>query len=495
MHYISTRDKSAQVSSAGAIAMGLSREGGLFVPAALPVLPKNAIEELAGMSYPQRAVYIMRPFLSDYSVGEIADFAARAYGPSAFDDPNIAPVRELREGVSVLELWHGPTCAFKDMALQILPRLVTSAMAKYGAGKQVCVLTATSGDTGKAALEGFAGVEGTKVAVFYPEQGVSEIQRLQMVTQRGGNAGVFALRGNFDDAQSAVKAIFSDESLRQELSARGWILSSANSINWGRLLPQIVYYFSAYCDLLAARRIVPGERVNFCVPTGNFGDILAGWYAKRMGLPVGRLICASNSNNVLTDFINSGVYDRNRPLRKTISPSMDILVSSNLERLIFDLTGDHRETAGYMRELAERGRYEVRGGIKSRIAREFWADFCGDGETMDVIGRVHRDFGYLMDPHTAVACGVFEKYAAATGDGTYTVVLSTASPYKFCGSVLTALCHRPRDGGVELIGELERVSGTRAPASIAALATAVLRFTGSFDKSELRCVVRDFISD
>lgn len=493
MHYFSTRDRNIQISSAGAIAMGLSREGGLFVPSVLPTLGRGALAEMRGMNYCQRAVYVMKRFLDDYSAGELADFTARAYGPAAFDSPDVAPLRALGDGVSMLELWHGPTCAFKDMALQLLPYLLTSAMKKYGGGKKVCILAATSGDTGKAALEGFSNVEGTKIIVFYPERGVSDIQKLQMTTQRGSNVGVFAVRGNFDDAQSAVKAIFSDAALRDELNGRGWILSSANSINWGRLLPQIVYYFSAWCDLAERGAIRDGEAVDFCVPTGNFGDILAGWYAKRMGLPIGRLICASNANNVLTDFIRTGVYNKNREFHTTISPSMDILISSNLERLLFDLTGDDRETAGYMRELAKTGRYEVSKRLSERIGREFWAGCADDDETRGAIGEVFRTEGVLIDPHTAVGYAVLKKYRAQTGESRPAVLVSTASPFKFCGSVLEALGVDTDAQGTALIGELERAASIAAPRPLRELERRAVRFTGSYDRSELTGIVRDFI--
>ena len=494
MKYISTRQSDTRVSASRAIVQGLGRDGGLFVPEVLPRVPEGAIGELRGMGYNQRAVYIMKLFLEDFTAGELDAFTRRAYGPEGFDTPRVAPVRRLDEKTSFLELWHGPTCAFKDMALQILPYLLTASMEKTGSDKDVCILVATSGDTGKAALEGFADVERTRIMVIYPQDGVSDIQKLQMTTQRGGNVNVMALRGNFDDAQTAVKEIFSDPALRQELAGRGWTLSSANSINWGRLLPQIVYYFSAYCDLLNAGDIREGEKVNFCVPTGNFGDILAGYYAKRMGLSVGRLICASNANDVLTDFIRTGVYDRNRPFHTTISPSMDILVSSNLERLLFDLSGGNgRETAGYMSALHDSGRYEVSGKIKAGIDGLFSAGCCGDGETMDVIAEAFRSHGYLIDPHTAVAFGVLKKYRRETGDDTPAVVVSTASPYKFCGSVLTALGEEPESSGVELIGRLEALTGTAAPAPLKALAGKAVRFTASCDKAELTAAVREFL--
>ncbi len=498
MRYISTRNNESSLSAAEAIACGLSREGGLFVPDTLPVLTGAELTDLGSLTYQERAVRIMGRFLEDFSGAELERFAAMAYG--SFDVREVAPVRTLRSGEHFLELWHGPTCAFKDMALQILPHLLTASMRKTGMGESVCILVATSGDTGKAALEGFRDVENTKIMVFYPENGVSDIQKLQMTSQEGGNVDVCAIRGNFDDAQSGVKRIFSDGTLREELKPRGWTLSSANSINWGRLLPQIVYYFSAYCDLVNRNAIKMGEKVNFCVPTGNFGDILAGYYAKRMGLPVGTLLCASNANNVLTDFLQTGVYDRNRPFHTTISPSMDILVSSNLERLLYMLSdGNDRETASYMEALRTEGRYRVSDVVLERIRAEFAAGFCDDGETKAVIRDAFRKDGYLIDPHTAVACGVLRKYREETGDGTPSVVVSTASPFKFCGSVLEALGNPSAGGfshgadGTELIAALERESGVTAPAPLKALLGRTARFTDCVDKDRLLDRVRGFL--
>ncbi len=494
MRYISTRDNETAVSSARAIAQGLSTDGGLFVPEALPRLPEGAIGELCAMNYRQRAVYVMKLFLEDYSVAELTDYVTRAYGPRGFDTPRVAPLRRLDDRTHFLELWHGPTCAFKDMALQLLPHLLTAAARKTGEDRKVCILAATSGDTGKAALEGFADVEGTKICVFYPRDGVSDIQKLQMTSQSGSNVLVCAVNGNFDDAQAAVKEIFADPDMRAELSEAGWTLSSANSINWGRLLPQIVYYISAYCDLVNGREISCGDEIGFCVPTGNFGDILAGYYAKRMGLPVRTLLCASNSNDVLTDFIRTGRYDRKREFHTTISPSMDILVSSNLERLLYHLSdGNDRETAGYMEDLRTGGEYTVSRRIKSAMDELFAAGYCTDAETKAVIARVFAEHGYLMDTHTAVAYGVLEKYRAETGDGTPTVVVSTASPYKFCAAVLEALGRTPEGTGPELIGQLEDASGVPAPGPLKALAGRTARFTESFDAAGLPDVVRRFL--
>jgi len=494
MRYLSTRNKKIRLTAAEAISTGLSKDGGLFVPEVLPRLPAGALRSLCGMSYRQRAVYVMQSFLDDFTTSELSDFTEKAYAAPGFDTPAVAPVYTLEPGTHFLELWHGPTCAFKDMALQILPYFLTASLGKLGETKNVCILVATSGDTGKAALEGFRDVPRTKIMVFYPRDGVSDIQKLQMTTQQGSNVGVCAVDGNFDDAQSAVKTIFSDPELRARLAGKGWFLSSANSINWGRLLPQIVYYISAYCDLLQSGKIRDGEEINFCVPTGNFGDILAGYYAREMGLPVKKLICASNRNDVLTEFIHTGVYDRNRDFYLTISPSMDILVSSNLERLLFRLSGDSdRFTSGCMAKLAESGRYEVNRTVRSALARDFAAGTCTDAETKSVIGKTFREHGYLIDTHTAVAYGVLQKYRRDSGDDAPAVVVSTASPFKFCQSVLSALGEEWRGNGPELIGMLEQASGVPAPRPLKALGSVPERFSGSVEKTELPGVVERFL--
>ena len=494
MRYLSTRDKSVRVTAARAMAQGLAPDGGLFVPEVLPGLSEGQIKSLCEMSYQQRAVYIMGAFLKDFTSAEINGFAEKAYSTEGFDTPAIAPLEKLTDDTWFLELWHGPTSAFKDMALQMLPYLLTASLEKTGETRQVCILVATSGDTGKAALEGFADVDRTKILVFYPKDGVSDVQRLQMTTQAGDNVGVLSVTGNFDDAQTGVKQIFGDTALAQELSDRGYFLSSANSINWGRLLPQIVYYVSAYCDLVNAGRIAVGEKVNFCVPTGNFGNILAGFYAKQMGLPVGKLICASNANNVLTEFIRTGVYNKNRPFHLTLSPSMDILVSSNLERLIFALSGeDDGQTAAYMRDLNEVGRYTVTTKIKAAMDELFWADFCDDKRTREVIDTVYKKQGYLMDTHTAVAYDVLEKYRAATGDETVAVVVSTASPYKFADSVLEALGESAHMPGLEQIDRLAEVTGTKAPTPLTGLRGKRRRFSGVVEPKDMIQAVRAFL--
>ncbi len=487
MYYVSTRDQSLRYTAAQAIEQGLSRDGGLFLPEQLPKLPE--LEALASMTYQQRAVTIMKLFLEDFTEEELADFAEKAYGPEKFDCEAVAPVVDLHCKTHVLELWHGPTCAFKDMALQMLPYLLTASMKKNGQEQTVCILVATSGDTGKAALEGFKDVEHTKILVFYPKDGVSDIQQLQMVTQEGANVGVYSVVGNFDDAQTGVKRIFSDEQFRQVLAERGYVLSSANSINWGRVLPQIVYYISAYCDLLNRGALTMGQPMNVCVPTGNFGNILAGYYAKKMGLPIKTMICASNANNVLTDFIRTGTYDRNRPFYTTTSPSMDILISSNLERLLFDLTGSDEEVRGYMQQLAETGKYTVSEAVKNQMQQTFVSGCCDDARTLNTIEKVYSGSGYLMDTHTAVAYTVLQDYRAATGDETPAVVVSTASPFKFCDSVLSALGQTEQAAGTAILQQLTDVTGKPAPKPLAALAGKAVRFTQVTEKEAMTDVV------
>ena len=490
MNYYSTRDHQQIVSAAQAIACGLAPDGGLFVPESLPEVSAQQLQALCGMTYQQRAVTIMRPFLSEFTDTELERFTAAAYG-SQFDDPAVAPVHRLDDTTAFLELWHGPTCAFKDMALQILPYLLTASLKKCGEQRQVCILVATSGDTGKAALQGFADVPGTKILVFYPYSGVSEIQRLQMVTQTGDNVAVSAVRGNFDDAQTGVKQIFGDKAFAAELSQRGWFLSSANSINWGRLLPQIVYYFSAYCDLVAEGTITLGETINIVVPTGNFGNILAAYYAFCMGLPVHRFVCASNENNVLTDFLQTGTYDKKRPFHCTTSPSMDILVSSNLERLLYAMSGGQEEkVCAWMRDLNEKGTYTVDEKTRERIQARFSAGWCSDEEAARTIASLQEEKGYLCDPHTAVAVCVYEKYRRETGDTHHTVIASTASAYKFPQSVLNALGEEMQGDGFALAARLAEKTGTSIPAPIASLQEKSVRFTDVTAVSGMREAVR-----
>ena len=493
MHYVSTRDSSRRLTASQAIVEGLSRDGGLYLPESIPQLTLADIRALARLSYPERAAKIMKLYLEEFSEEELLGFAQKAYGPAKFDTSAAAPVVQLADNTYIQELWHGPTCAFKDMALQMLPYLLTASLKKTGEEKTVCILVATSGDTGKAALEGFRDVDRTKILVFYPDGGVSEIQKLQMVTQEGRNVGVCAVRGNFDDAQTGVKRIFSDAQLRGTLASRGYFLSSANSINWGRVLPQIVYYVSSYCDLLASGAIEEGQTVNVCVPTGNFGNILSGFYAKKMGVPIGRLICASNENNVLTDFIRTGTYDRNRPFYQTASPSMDILISSNLERLLYLLSGSDEEVRGYMQALAETGRYTVSERVFRAVQAEFSCGFCTDAQGAQTIGKTFREKNYLLDTHTAVACTVLEGYRAETGDGTLTVVESTASPFKFCASVLDALGVTEHQPGTKVLGQLTAVTGREAPLPLASLAGKTPRFGEVADKTAMQSIVTEFL--
>lgn len=497
MLYRSTRDKTIKIESAQAIKTGLSKDGGLFVPETLPAVSSAEIEAMAHMSYGDRAVFVLSKFLTDFDLFELKECVDLAYNKEKFETDTIAPVYKLNNSVYFLELWHGPTCAFKDMALQILPHLLTKSIQKCGSDKECVILVATSGDTGKAALEGFKDVNKTRIFVFYPERGVSEIQKLQMITQDGNNVGVAAVAGNFDDAQTGVKKIFTDKDYEEILAVNGFELSSANSINWGRLVPQIVYYFSAYADLVKSEEIKLGDKINFAVPTGNFGNILAGYYAKQMGLPVNKFICASNENNVLTEFINTGVYDRNRKFFTTISPSMDILVSSNLERLLFNVTGDDdKQVKGYMDALAAEGKYTVRADVLAKIKDNFYAGYCDDDATMAAIKAVNDEYSYVMDPHTAVGKCVYEQYAAETGDTTKTVIASTASPFKFNQSVLIALEGLASVAGkneFELLDLLAQKSNMRIPKSLAELKTKPRLFSLSCEKQQMQQVVSEFL--
>ena len=493
MRYISTRDNSVQYTASQAIAQGLAKDGGLLTPFYIPKLPNKALEDLKSMAYQQRAVYIMKQFLEEFSVKELTDFANAAYGPEKFDSPAVAPVHTVDGSTHCLELWHGPTCAFKDMALQMLPHLLSASLVKTEEDKTVCILVATSGDTGKGALEGFKNVPRTKILVFYPKDGVSQVQELQMVTQEGSNVGVAAVVGNFDDAQTGVKKLFSNEKVRRDLERKGYFFSSANSINWGRVLPQIVYYISAYCDLLRDEKIAPGQTVNVCVPTGNFGNILAAYYAREMGLPIDQLICASNRNNVLTGFLREGVYDRNRTFYNTMSPSMDILISSNLERLLLALTQDTAEVAHYMNQLSEMGKYQVGDRVKDKLQRRFKGYFCDDQETQRVIRAMFEANGYLIDTHTAVAFSALEQYRQETGDDTPAIVASTASPFKFCSSVLAALGETSAASGLDALDQLTARTGQPAPAPLAGLRDKKVRFTQVVEKEHMVDAVRSLL--
>lgn len=492
MKYYSTRDTKNIVSAAQAIATGLSPDGGLFLPTTIPTVTEKELLALLKMDYRERAVDIMGRYLDEFSADELRGFVKEAYSEN-YNCASIAPVHFMNDNTAFLELWHGPTCAFKDMALQMLPLLMTASQKKLGEKRRVCILVATSGDTGKAALEGFADVEGTSIVVFYPRDGVSDVQKLQMTTQRGENVFVCAVDGNFDDAQTGVKIIFNDTDFEKKLNEHNCFLSSANSINWGRLLPQVVYYFSAYCDFVNSGKIKMGDEIDFCVPTGNFGDILAGWYAKRMGLPVRKLICASNSNNVLTDFINTGVYDRNRQFHTTISPSMDILVSSNLERLLFMLSDD-KVTAGWMDELKTTGKYSVGDKVLEDIQNDFACGCCTDEVAKQVINDTFTNFGYLMDTHTADAYGVL-KALREKGESFPTVVVSTASPFKFADSVLDALGENGNMSGNELIDNLASLTKVPAPKPLADIGNRQVRFSECTQKENMSEVVMRFLSN
>ncbi len=486
MQYLSTRDSKCRVESTQAISRGISAEGGLFVPETLPSITLDTIQSMTGMSYVERAKYVLSLFLTDFTPEEIAYCAENAYTTEKFGSDKIAQISKVEPGEYLLELWHGPTCAFKDMALQILPYLLTTSAKKAAAGKEIVILVATSGDTGKAALEGFKDVPGTKMVVFYPQDGVSQMQKRQMTTQEGGNVAVCAIEGNFDDAQTGVKKIFTDQAVVEKLAQHSMIFSSANSINWGRLLPQVVYYLSTYAELVKAGEIQLGEAINVVVPTGNFGNILAAYYAKKMGLPVNKLICASNANNVLTDFLTTGVYDRNRAFYATTSPSMDILISSNLERLLYDLCGrDDATIRDWFGQLGKTGRYEVSQEVKDQIKELFWAGCCDDEGTKQTIGDTFRKDHYLCDTHTAVAVNVYRQYKEATGDETKTVIASTASPYKFASSVLGAITDNIPEDEYAQIDELNRISGLPVPKALAELKNKPVRFTGSIEKSEM----------
>ncbi len=495
MMYSSTRNRSCQVTAAQAIARGISAEGGLFVPEEFPVWSLERLSSLVGKSYQEKAKAILADFLTDFTPEELSRCVEQAYTAEKFDSEEIAEISKVGEKAYLLELWHGPTCAFKDMALQLLPHLLTVSAQKTEPGKEIVVLVATSGDTGKAALEGFQDVPGTRMLVFYPEDGVSNMQKRQMTTQEGKNVSVCAIRGNFDDAQTGVKKIFTDPEILAELDKNGQKFSSANSINWGRLVPQIVYYIAAYTALVEQEEIQMGETVNVAVPTGNFGNILAAYYAKQMGLPIGKLICASNRNKVLTDFINTGVYDRNREFFTTSSPSMDILISSNLERLLYELSGrDDGEIREWFGKLSADGKYQVPAAVLTKLQEEFAGGFCDDADTAKTIGDTFQEYGYLCDTHTAVAVRVWEDYVKNTGDDTKTIIASTASPYKFTADVLKAITDQPLpEDDFEQADLLAELSGMTPPASLLALKEKPVRFTGSVSKEEMAARVREML--
>ncbi|MGI5893345.1 MAG: threonine synthase [Candidatus Merdivicinus sp.] len=496
MYYNSTRDKSCRITAAQAIARGISAEGGLFVPEELPKFDVEKLNALLGKSYAEKAEKILAEFLTDFTSEELSRCVNRAYTTEKFDSENIAEISKVGENNYLLELWHGPTCAFKDMALQLLPHLMTVSAAKTEPGQEIVVLVATSGDTGKAALEGFKDVPGTRMLVFYPENGVSNMQKRQMTTQEGKNLAVCAIQGNFDDAQTGVKQIFTNPAIQERLAANHQKFSSANSINWGRLVPQIVYYIAAYTSLVDQGEIEMGEVVNVAVPTGNFGNILAAYYAKKMGLPIGMLICASNRNKVLTDFIQTGTYDRNRDFYTTTSPSMDILISSNLERLLYDLCGqDDLMIREWFGELSRNGKYTVSADVKAKLQAEFAGGFCDDEQTAETIGNTFREYGYLCDTHTAVAVKVCEDYRRKTGDTRKTIIASTASPYKFTADVLKAVTDRPiPEDDFEQVALLAEISGMTPPESLLALRDKQIRFTGSVSKENMVSSVLELLN-
>ncbi len=498
MEFASTRDKNLSVTAAHAIKTGLAPDGGLFVPKEIPHITKEEIVALSQMSYQERTVFILKQFLTDFTEEELTECAKAAYNKDKFETEAIAPLYKLSGNVYFLELWHGPTCAFKDMALQILPHLLRKSVTKTGETKEIVILVATSGDTGKAALEGFKDVPGTRIIVFYPENGVSSMQKRQMITQEGNNVDVAAVCGNFDDAQTGVKIIFGDKEYAEVLERNNFMLSSANSINWGRLVPQIVYYFSAYCNMVKNEEIKVGEPVNFVVPTGNFGNILAAYYAMEMGLPVHKLICASNENNVLTDFIKNGVYDKNRPFKTTFSPSMAILISSHLQRFLYQVTGcDDARIQAWMKELSENGRYEIPDVTKAKIKEIFYGGFCDDAATLKTIHDVNEAHGYVMDTHTAVAKCVYDAYQTETGDETKTVIVSTASPFKFGDKVLSAIAGYGAEEGLDdftLLETLAEKAQLSIPASLSELKTKPIIFTTTCEKTEMYDVVSHMLN-
>ena len=489
--YNSTRSKGTAVKASEAILKGLADDGGLFVPDHIPALDKS-LKELSQMDYRQVAYEVMKLYFTDFTESELKTCIDRAYD-SKFDTEVIAPLAEA-ENAYYLELFHGPTIAFKDMALSILPLLMITSARKNAIKNEIVILTATSGDTGKAALAGFADVEGTRIVVFYPKNGVSPIQEKQMVTQKGKNTFVVGIHGNFDDAQTGVKKIFSDKELAKEMEENGFQFSSANSINIGRLIPQVCYYVYAYVTLLKEGKIADGEKINVTVPTGNFGNILAAFYAKNMGLPIDKLICASNDNKVLYDFFRTGVYDRNREFVLTSSPSMDILISSNLERLIYWIAGnDAEENRGLMAALTGEGRYEITDEMKGAL-KDFYGNYADEAETAAEIKRLYEDCGYVIDTHTAVASAVYRKYVEETGDHTKTVIASTASPFKFTRSVMNAIDGKyDAMGDFELVDELSRIANVRVPQAIEEIRTAPVLHDTQCETAEMKDTVKKFL--
>ncbi len=491
MNYSSTRstNKGEKVSAAQAIKQGLANDGGLFMPESVPTLSIGDIEKLIDKSYVERATEILSMFLTDYTKEELLADCKAAYSEERFVG-GAAPLRSIDGKVFSLELWHGPTCAFKDMALQIMPRLLCRALEKTGEKRDTMILVATSGDTGKAALEGYRDIDKIRIKVFYPVDGVSRVQKLQMATQGGNNVDVCAIHGNFDDAQTGVKKIFADCEIAKELNDKGIFLSSANSINWGRLAPQIVYYVSAYCDMVKMGEIKLGDKIDVCVPTGNFGNIFAAYIAKMMGLPIDKFVCASNKNNILTDFLATGTYDRNRKFYTTMSPSMDILISSNLERLLYTLAGAEK-TAAYMKELNTTGKYTLDADTKAKIDENFYGYCCDEQGTAKTIRETFDKYGYLCDTHTAVGLSCARQYAAEHGSNKI-VLASTASPYKFANDVYTAVSGHTAADELSALTELSAYTNTEIPAPLADIDKREVRFTKTINASDMPADVMSF---
>jgi len=497
MQYVSTRNKTLKVSSMEAIKYGISQEGGLFVPIKIPSLTDDLLNLMAKSDYAGRAAALLAQFLPEYSREDIDESTKGAYNEKTFDSPSIAPVVKLSEDLFSLELWHGPTCAFKDIALQVLPKLMTKALKNTQENAKIAILVATSGDTGKAALEGFKDVDQTSIIVFYPENGVSDMQWLQMVSQEGTNVHVAAIEGNFDDAQTAVKSIFADEELKIRMANANLRFSSANSINWGRLVPQIVYYISAYIDMIENKWLEKGESFNVAVPTGNFGNILAAYYAKASGLPIHKLICASNSNNVLADFLNTGVYDARRKFFNTVSPSMDILISSNLERLLFELANrDDAKVRSWMTDLKENQRFDIEKEALNRLESMFWGGWADESQTKMAINSTHKTLNYVLDPHTAVAKWVLDEYRNQMGDYRKCLLVSTASPFKFADDVLKALNYGDTTEVLDKFDRLDllsEVSGMNVPAALVQLKGKKIIHTTRCTKSDMKTTVEKML--
>ncbi|MDV3427339.1 MAG: threonine synthase [Bacillota bacterium] len=490
MRYKSTRGDSL-ITASEAIIRGIGENGGLYIPEAIPKIDKP-LQELKGLSYRELCFYILKMYLTDYEDSELKDCIDKAY-TNKFDAEDIVPIKKCGDAF-FLELYHGPTLAFKDMALSILPHLLKTAAKKNKVDKEIVILTATSGDTGKAALQGFADVAGTKIVVFYPENGTSEIQKRQMVTQKGKNTLVVGIEGNFDDAQRGVKKIFADNEYKNLLNSSNYILSSANSINIGRLLPQIVYYFYGYLNMLKQNSLKENEKINIVVPTGNFGNILAAYFAGKMGLPVNKLICASNENNVLYDFINTGIYDTKREFKVTCSPSMDILVSSNLERLIYYISGENKDmVSDLMEKLSRDGKYEINADMKEAL-KDFCSGFADDRQTEDTINKVYKDFNYVIDTHTAVAYHVYENYIQETGDTGATIIASTASPFKFTRSVCSSLgLETEGSDDFQLVNKLSQNTEIKIPDAINSLDKMEIIHKKTCSKTEMKKCISEFL--